>query len=266
MANLTEIYNALIDVITDAVYPNGTSTPSIINAAVTRRPGYPDPSRLNALLNLAEAHIGVFAIGNSDKNVTRFQEIEKVISINEATIFTEIINNTVTITGTISVPQSVLIILNKITYSYIVKDADTLADIASNLASLLPNAASNENTITINGNISSLNVRVSTAGQTLLEIKRQTKIFYVSVYASLPTHREILGDAIDIKLGFLKRLYLPGTSACNITYKGMLEKDQFQKEDLYQRDLIYTIEYPTVMSSDYMMIESEIINLSNLED
>lgn len=68
MADLTDVANALVGVIANIVYPNGTANPSITNADVLVYQGWPNSAELTSALAAGKVHISVF--GKSNDRVT----------------------------------------------------------------------------------------------------------------------------------------------------------------------------------------------------
>ena len=153
-------------------------------------------------------------------------------------------------------------IVDNIGYAYPLKDTDTLNDIATGLEALIPNAVAVDNVVTVPGAYSVI-VRISVCGMVAYESKRQEKLYYVTVWANTPELRETVGSAIDVSLGDIERADLPDGSAAAITYKGSQEDDHLQKSIIYRRDLIYTIEYPTLVSQKAFSIADIIINIDS---
>jgi len=263
MATLREVQNAMKALVIAAIYPNGVTNPSITGTLVKVRVGWPLSVKLDEDVLIGNSQIRIFPIGMSDKNTTRFQRIENTVSLNAATLFTAVLTNKVTITGTVIVPQAIVINLNGESYGYSVLATDTLSTIATALAALVPGASALANVITITGPIFKLTAEVAVTGQMATEIKRQRKIFYVTIYAPTPDQRETLGNAVDVALSNVYRLNFPDTTQAVMIYKAMNEGDMFEKNIIYQRDLIYTVEYATMLYGNATVIEGIKVNLSN---
>jgi hypothetical protein len=264
MATIRQIQNKLCELIDEVVYPNGHAQPSITGTLVKISPGWPISEQLDIDLLAGNSQITVFPVGASDKNTSRFPVQYQDVSINLATIFINIAGNTITLTGTTDTPQVVLIILNGETYYYAVQAGDTIDDVATGLASVLPSATSLLNVITISGEVLTLTGRISTQGTSVKEIKRQTKLFYVSVWTPNPATRDELADAVDVLLGDIRRIRFLDDTECNIKYVKANEQDQFEKMILYRRDLIYSIEYGTNVFEYDMTIGSYPFTVSKL--
>lgn len=293
MATVRAIEKALCQIIQDVVYPNGLNAPSIVpyliggwnvanwgfnifdngargkyvtsgdDSGVTIKivPGFPIQQQLNLDVLAGNAQISVFPLHGSDRNVTRFPRIWQDFSYNPNALTATVVDNTVTIGGTIILPVSVLINFNKGSYGYIVGSSDTLNSIAANLAALIPGATSVGTVITLVGVIN-LEAKIITTGTALKESKRQRKLFYISVFAPNYNMREFLSDAVDNVLGDIVRIDFPEGDEALITYKGLQEFDAFEQDIIYRRDLIYTIEYPTTLEETFYEIGAEELNLT----
>lgn len=260
MATIREVQDTLGLLIESVVYPNGVDNPSITGDKIFISSGWPIKNRLDTDLVGNNVHVSIFPIRGSEKNTTRFPKVWQEISRNTQTILPQVNSNTITINGTVTVPQTVMAIVNNTGYAYPLKETDTLEDVANGLAAIIPNATASENVVTING-AHSLIARVSVRGIVARESKRQEKLYYVTVWANTPELRETVGSAIDVSLGDIERANLPDGSAAAITYKGSQENDHLQKSIIYRRDLIYTIEYPTLISKEAFSIADIVINV-----
>lgn len=262
MATIRQVENSIATLVDSVVYPSGHLMPSITGNLVRIVIGYPISEQLDNDVAAGIAQIRVFPIGKSDKNTTRFPKIWNTVNISAPTLTSTVLNNTITIGGSVSVPQAVLVNLNGTLYGYSVILTDTTSTIASALAALIPGASAIANVITITGAILKLTASVVVNGQSAKEIKRQVKIFYVSIYAPTPDQRDILGDAVDVVLGNVERLDFQDTTQAIIVYKGADEIDIFEKNIIYERDLLYTVEYPTMIYQEDTVIEGIDLNLT----
>lgn len=268
MATITDIYEALITQITNAIYPNGTAQPSIINTDVTRRPGYPDPNRLDVLLSQGKAHVAVDLVPNMQRNKTRFLLAWETVSIEIATLFLTVSNNqTITVTGSVTAGENCLVCVNAVNYIYTVMAGDTLNSIASALSALIPNASAVNNIITINGAYK-ISTFIGTQGTAIRELKRQEAIFQVSIYAPTPDTREILGAAIETLLAEPENFYLEffNDKPARIIWHGTQDYDALQKVLIYKRVINYCIEYATTKKVIYNTVTglNETVDVSPL--
>jgi len=265
MATLREVQNAIKELIVTAVYPNGVTNPSITGTLVKVRVGWPLSVKLDEDVLAGNSQIRIFPIGMADKNTTRFPKIEKTVQIYTPTLTTSVVSNQIMIGGTVTLPQAILIDLNGNLYGYLVLLSDTVNTIAAALAALIPGATALANVITVTGSILKLTASVVVDGEVATEIKRQRKIFYVTIYAPTPDQRDTLGDAVDVMLGNVYRINFPDTTQAVMIFKATNEVDAFEKNIIYQRDLVYTVEYPTMKYGTATVIEGTKVNLSNFE-
>ncbi len=260
MATIKQVNDNLVSLVTDIVYPDGTGMPSIAGVDVVIYAGWPVKNRLDVDLAAGKAHVSIFAVGQSDKDMTKFYRYDQPIVVTPATLTSTITSpSDVTIGGTVSVPQAVMIVYNKVGYSHTVLFTDTLDDIAAGLAAQIPGASSVGAVVTMTGVIT-LSTTVITEGTYSYESKRQQKIYWISVWSPSFDVRDTLSDPIDVTLGDLERFTLPDNTSALITYRGLQEVDMFQKSFIYRRDLIYTIEYATNVEKKVATIGDAFIN------
>ena len=253
MATLTDVYNALIALAVNAVYPNGASQPSIANADVIVRPGWPDPDQLDTVLAQSKVRVSIFKMPGMEKNKSNNANSWEPLSVPDATLSLVTTAATVTVNGTVTVPQNCMISVNGVSYHYAVQSDDTLNSIAANLAALIPGAVANDNVITIT-DAYSIVARVGVLGSAIREVKRQEQSFRIVTWAPTPELRDIVSDAIDILFGQTVRIQLTNSELECLIYKGSQEHDEFQKVNLYRRDLIYSIEYATTQVANFYQI------------
>ena len=272
MADLSDVGNALVALAAQAVYPNGTGQASVSGSAVRLFPGWPNPQQLDADLKAGGAQVSVFPRPD-ERNTTRYSKDWQQLSVNAQTLTLTIAGQTVTVGGTIPPagnPHNVTVLANKVPYVYAVQVSDTLTSIATALAALIavgiPGTTSTGAVITLpnSGRINS--VRVGITGTSIREIRRQERVFVLSVWADTPTHRDAIAQAVDVALAATQFLTLIDQSAARLIYKGSMVIDQFQKDKLYRRDLFYTVEYATTQTETDTQITQEQFNISNQPD
>jgi len=262
MATIREVENAIKAIVVDAVYPNGTLNPSITGTLVKIRNGWPISEILDKDVLAGNSQITIFPLGAGDKNVTRFNRIWQESSRNAATLFVPVTGNQITVNGTVTAQQqAVTVVLNGAAYGYLVLPTDTLADVANGIAAALPSATAAGNVVTVNTQINTLRAAIAVTGTLALEYKRQQKLFYVSVFCADPETREILGDAVENALGYAVYLNFPDGTFGIINYKAINEQDLFQKNLIYQRDILWSVEYPSMIYESGTEIQSIYANV-----
>jgi hypothetical protein len=264
MADIYDVQVALANLAQTAVYPNGLSQPSVANCDVRIYPGNPIPDTLDADLIAQKAHVSIFPT-NIARVSTRFQTDWYTTQVNTPTLVmtTNLNAGTVTITGTVSTPQSCMIIYNSIGYSYGVQSGDTLNSIASNLASIITGATSTGNVVTlINPHL--LSARVIIAGTGTREVAREKRLVLTTVWAPTPLIRSQIGYAIAVLFASTYRVALPDGYYGQLVYSGSQEKDDLEKVICYRRNIHFIFEFATTQAMNEYTIGDNIINISQV--
>ena len=80
------------------------------------------------------------------------------------------------------------------------------------------------------------------------ETKRQAKVFQISLWCIDDPTRIALANVVDPALSGVDFLTLPDGTVGRMIYLSTMDNDAPQKERLFRRDLLYTIEYPTIQT------------------
>jgi len=185
MADITEVAQALVDVLAQAAYPNGTAQPSVGNCPILVYQGWPIPQQLEADLQAGKVHISVFP-----------RPGDRVTAV---------------MTG----------------------DSDWQEQ--------------------SNNGVQGVSIR---------EIRRQTRTFQITVWASCFDRRDPVAKAIDSALAAVTRLTLADGSQGVMTYVNSTQDDDQQKQGIYRRDLFYSVNYATTQTeADYAVTHTQ-INIS----
>lgn len=82
-------------------------------------------------------------------------------------------------------------------------------------------------------------------GGLIREIRRQERVFQISVWCDTPTHRDVVASTIDSVLSITQFLNMPDGFGARLVYRNSSQSDGGQKSKLYRRDLHYSVEYAT---------------------
>ncbi|MFZ6727346.1 hypothetical protein ACO0K2_17780 [Undibacterium sp. MH2W] len=82
-------------------------------------------------------------------------------------------------------------------------------------------------------------------GASILEVRRQTRKYQITVWANTPTVRDAVADIIDPQLSINNRFILPDGSQAMMVYVNSSQIDSFQKQGIYRRDLFFNVNYAT---------------------
>jgi hypothetical protein len=264
MADLSDVQNALVTLAAQTIYPNGTAQPSVANAPVMIYAGWPVPTQLDTDLAAGKVHVSVYA-RPEERNTTRFSRDWQTLSVNTATLTLAATTTTVTIGGTVSIPQNATIRVNGKSYSYALQVADTLTSIATALAALVnvgtPSTSSGA-VVTI-PSAYNITVRVGTTGTSIRELRRQERVFQIVVWASTPALRDAVIQPLDVAMAALNFITLTDGTAARLIYKSSPITDDVQKDRLYRRDLFYSVEYATTQTAINTAVTAMQTNISD---
>jgi hypothetical protein len=259
MADIKDVGDALKNLAIAAVYPNGTNQPSVAGIDVQIFQGWPKAPLLDKSLAAGKAVVSIFS-SNASRITTRFDTQWQDLTYNAATI-TLTVNNTaktVTLNGTVTTPQSCMVIVNGTGYAYGVQQNDTLTTIAAALAALIPGATASGNVITVN-TAYKIAARVGTTGTSVREVAREERVFTVTVWAPPalgnaypPLYRSQIASAIQSLFAATSRITLPDGYYASLKTGAVHEIDESQKDNFYRRNLDYVVEYAITQSeTDY---------------
>ena len=244
MADISDVLTALVNL----------ATPGAVSASggkVILYPGWPISSRLDDDMAAGKSHVSVYP-RPEERLTTRYQSDWQTVSITTPTLTLSKTFNSVTVGGTVSVPQNATLIVNGNAYSYGLVSADTLTSVASALAALVnanTPATSTGATVSIPGAYSIV-ARVGTTGTSIKELRRQERTFQIVIWAPTPSARDSIAKAIDTALAALNFITLADGTAARLIYKGSSMTDQLSKARIYRRDLMYCVEYATTQTLD----------------
>lgn len=278
MADLSDVEQALVNLVSQTVYPLGTSQPSAIVYGGTAYPvkvyrGWPTRANLDADLASGTININVFPM-DYEMNVTRYDRNWRELPVTPATV-TVTVNpdETITVGGAVPVPyavQNVSVVANGVGVTYTAQATDTPTSIATSLASMLVSAGlsgvtSSGATISVpNSRRVSANVGVMVG--TIREVKRQIRTFRIIMWCPDPYSRDAAGTLLDPALAAPIFITMPDGTGARLRSTGApAPDDDLQKELGYRRDLVYTVEYSTsqTKAQPQVGIVSEVVTVGN---
>ncbi|MEJ7685628.1 MAG: hypothetical protein WKG52_00760 [Variovorax sp.] len=249
MADLTEVADVLVGVIAAAVYPNGTGQPPVGGVQAKIYQGWPDPAQLQTDLRAQIAHVSVWPTAKTKITTRRMPEWQQPVAP-APTLSAVVVGAAFTLSGTVSTPQAVALIIDGKDYAYGVQAGDTLATIAAALAVLItvdqPALAAGA-VVTIPGSHRVI-ARIVSNGVSAKEVSRETRIFTVSIWADCFDHREPLATIIYPLLADQNRLDLPDGTDATVEGAGSEQVDSEQKQGIFRRDIHLAIDYPTIVT------------------
>ena len=261
MASLGQVLAVLTQNVTNAVYPNGLMQPSTAGVDTTIISGWPIRNKIDEILIANKALISVFPT-NKVKIVTKFERVYQPITQTAPTLTATVSGSTVTIGGTVTLPQAVTVIYDGVGYSYQVLMGDTVNTIATAVAALIPGASAVGAVVTT-VNPYQLVARIATAATSAYELSRQERVFLIRCWTTDPVVRDNLMNPIDIAFKENYRITLPD-GFYGITWpieSAQPYMDEWEKSLMLIGNLEYKVQYPTTSTDTFTTITDTKQNL-----
>lgn len=265
MADISDVTSYLQGVALSAVYPNGTSQPSIANMDVLVYEGWPVSEQLD--LDLAgqspgqppttrsggpRAHVTIFPmLGSSRSAPYQIQDETYVITPAAINCAVSVNGNQITYTGTPAAGEFLTIVADRL---YAFSRGGTTA--AAILSALLTDIQVNYPTATLVGSVLTipygyeLDVRQGGVGLLGKVVHRECQSVMITAWAPDHVTRNTLSAAIDVALKSANRVTLTDVAQtqAKIVYQRTNVIDDPQNKGCYRRDLIFDCEYATVQT------------------
>jgi len=263
MADLSDVTAAIATIVSAAIYPNGTSQPSVSGGPVRIAEGWPIPAQLDADLKAGTAQVTIFPMAGNQ--AATYQPLNRydVISQNAHGMTATVSNNQVTLSGTPSPSEYCTLIVDGTAYSRSdVSAALILNKLLSDLLPSYPSASITVQTLTIPGS-HSITARIGSTGVIGWTSHRQRVAIMVTIWSSTPSVRTALAAAADIALKQNNHLAMPDTTPAELCYERTNVVDNWETMTLYRRDLIYCAEYNTLAQVPGSEVTSTTVTVDN---
>ncbi len=248
MADLADVESALVGLIADALYPDGADVASAIGLPARIYRGWPVLGGLDADLAAGVINITVLAVPGQVRNTTRWND-PALNTYATPTITLSVQGATATIGGTAGAGQLAGLLIDGLAFAYRATSGDTLGSVAGALARLIgPRASAEGATVTVTG-ARQLTGRSASDAADARELRRQQQSFRVTLWCGDPSSRDVASAAVDMALGALDFMTLPDGSSARIRFETTSSSDRQEEADLYRRDLVYSVDYATVLLS-----------------
>jgi hypothetical protein len=269
MADLSDVSATLVQLVASIVYPQGVNAPSIAGVPVKVFEGWPLPAQLDADLAAGACQVSVYPQPGGETLTTRYlNDGESVLSINTATLSLIVGGQTVTLTGTAPTPENpqvLMVVVNGQAYDHAVSVSETLpqamAALGAKVAADVPGTVVAGPVMTLPDGARLTAARVAVTGTYSEDVRRQSRSFQITIWAPDPAKRTALAKPIDIALAKAKFLQLPDQKA-RMLYKSTGVMDNAQKDGLYRRDLIYSVEYATTEITTTTTVASQTVAIT----
>lgn len=225
------------------------SVDTLGNAPFRLMRGWPVDHQLNLDLQSSPPVTTVSVFSQpGQRNTTRFlrRMMVQTVSVPQPTMTASLDGSTVTFTGTGSANELISISLgNQHGMAIRLTDADTPTSVANKFATGLPATAFGNGELLLPINIP-ISIVIGVDTTRLREVHRQCAVWRVTIWAQSPQLRDQFCALIDPNLQALDRFFFPdGSCSGPIIGAGFSVDDVVEKQNLWKRDLLYEVEYPT---------------------
>jgi hypothetical protein len=247
MADISDVEGCLVDQVAAIIYPFGLTRSTIFGAVCRIYRGWPNAAALNSDLSGGIVNVTVNSDNEGGRLTTRYLAPATVLPGTAGTVAT-VNDTTVTISGAPRTGDLVGALVDGVPSVYRVVQGDTPDQVAASLGVAIQArhfVAVRGPRITV-ANASAIIARCVCDRTAQYESRRQEKDFRLSFWCPSPSVRDTVVSAIDTALSGRPFLTLQDDTSARMVYKNTVTYDQAQNASLYRRDLVYTIEYPTI--------------------
>jgi hypothetical protein len=250
MADLSDVENAVVALVTGALYPNGISLPSVVGATCRVYRGWPQPASLNSDLVAGKVNVTVFPAAVPDKVLDRYFDTLYAPVVSNSLV-ANVIAQSVAISGVPTIGQVVGLLVDGAPFSYAVNGGDTTESVAANLGTLINAkriAVLSGSTLSIPGVITLIG-RVVTNTTVMEALRRQSREIQANCWCPSPTLRDSVCSIVDAALAASSFIGLSDGTRAHIHYVSTQVYDQSQNALLYRRDINYEFEFTMISNS-----------------
>ena len=249
MADLSDVENAMVGEVINALYPSGTSQPSVVGVTCHVYRGWPSPAALNSDLAAGIVNVTVFPAMEADELPDSYFD-RQYAAIPAITLLATVTGQSVTLSGMVADGQIIGLLVDGVPFSYVAQQDDTPDSIAANLMTLISEIRAvnlSGSTLTVPGVIT-LIARVVMNTTVLQGVRHQRREVHASCWCPSPGLRDSVCSIVDLALATSPFIDLSDGTQAHVRYVSTQVYDQSQSALLYRRDLNYKLEF-TVASS-----------------
>jgi hypothetical protein len=279
MADISDVANALVNLISAALYPNGTGAVSAIglNTIPVYR-GSPGQAKLDSDMQSGFTQVGgawqltapaaqIVHVTVNPHGAGRLRPPYTMARSNlptppAVTITAAVSGTTVTLAGTVAAAQGAAIVANNVPFGAVAGTGGTLATLATALAAGLTAAGVSA---TASGAVVTVPGATQLAANGFVQVaatkewRRQAQGFEVTIYAPGRNLRDQAGSFIDQMFAQIKKITLADNFAAKLDYVSVIDDDRPEKDLLFLKRLFYQVEYPTTAQKIFSTIAVSVV-------
>ena len=248
MPDQADVEQALAGWIAGALYPMGSHEAPAVETVCRVYRGLPITASLEADLVSGIAHLTVQPVPTSFRDTTRYSTEWQGFAP-PCSLLTEVEGNLVRFTGQAGPGIVAGVAVDGRAYAWRVRDRSTPGVVAAVLADLVradrPTVLSGASLSFPDGR--GVRGRAVSDGKGGQELRRQQGLFRVTLWCPTPEVRDRLTAFVDLSLAGMAFLDVGGWG-CRIQAAGGQSGDEGATTRAWRRELLYRIEYPTVLT------------------
>ena len=249
MPDLSDVEGALAAAVAGAVYPRGAEAAPAPGLPCRVYRGWPTAAALEADLAAGIAHLTVQSMPAGFRDMTRLGG-EWQGAAPPVTLAAAVAGETVLFVGDPAPGQVAGVRVDGVPHAYRVRQGDTPGVVAAVLAALIRTVRPAElhgDGILLPGGLG-IAARVVADGVGGTELRRQRAGFRVTAWCPDPASRDRVAGCVDGALAAVRFLDVGGWG-CWLRLSGGSVLDTGSVAGVWRRDLLYSVEYPTVADS-----------------
>lgn len=246
MPDRADVEQALAALIAGVLYPDGAGGSSAVGLTCRIYRGWPVAAALEADLAAGVVHATVQPVTGSVRDTTRYSQ-EWQGAAPAVTLLASVAGEVVGFEGAALAGQVAGILVDGLPYAYRVRAGDTAGLVAAVLAGLIRAdrpAVLHDATVLLPGGRGVV-ARVVADGRGGRELRRQDAGFRVTLWCPEPGVRDRVAALVDLAVAGMAFLDVGGW-ACRVRLSGGSSTDEGSAGGAWRRDLLYSVEYPTV--------------------
>ena len=250
MADQSDVETALAALAATALYPTGLSDASVVGVTTRVYRGWPNAAALDADLAAGQVNVTIFPVPGATRNTTRYPPEWQAVP-RSPTLTVTSMATAATFGGDAAVGQLAGILVEGRAYVHRTEVGDSPALVAAVLAMAIAAqfpAIATGTTVTVPG-VPSLVARTVADGTATGEVRCQRQTFQITAWCATPALRDATCSAIDGAYAATAFLAFSDGSRGRLRFVSTTTFDQSQDAALYRRDMLYTVEFPTIQTA-----------------
>lgn len=249
MIDISQVVSALIEQLGTAIYPEGVGSPPVNKSSTRLYAGWPNAKALDEDLALGIVNVSAFPRAGLGQITSRYNKEWSHDEIPTPTLRAKVIGRVVTFTGVGSDGLLAGIIEGEQSWALKVMEGWAPAKVASAFHRIVrPGVVLDGDSLIFSGT-SRLEARTAAAVPEEREVRRQRRGIQLTVWAPTPEARDLTFQILDLWVA-THPFFDVENRAVRLEYSGDTFDEDARQANLHRRDMLLTVEYPTIEKRD----------------